>query len=79
MSLNGWQRLWVVVSALWLIGSGVLIVALTLDDPAWRPEWRYVGSILLLWLLPPLLLYALGVAAGWVYRGFAVRQKASRP
>ncbi len=69
--LNGWQRLWVVLSILW--------------SPAWMGFIGYViiypaeypgraGEVILIgfgiWLGPIVALYALGSAIGWVRRGF---------
>jgi hypothetical protein len=62
VTLNGWQRLWVVVTAPWAVlwvggallfgfdGSGVFLLSII--------------------VVPPVLLYAVGLGVVWVRRGF---------
>ena len=61
--LNGWQRLWVVLTVAWTLLIASAIIA-SQSDPL-----RYF-NIFLLWLLPIPGSYALGWAIGWVARGF---------
>ena len=66
---NGWQRLWLVLTLAW-----TLTVWLgTTHDLVYSPANHNLEQIviyLLLWLAPPILLYAGGLVVRWVYRGF---------
>jgi predicted membrane channel-forming protein YqfA (hemolysin III family) len=65
--LNGWQRLWVVLSALWL----ALVCAFT--ALVWSSQGGSASVLLyafLGWVLPSALLYLLGLSAAWIIRGF---------
>lgn len=65
MKLNGWQRLWVVLSAIWLC------VWAPIGYAVWYPmPWSMFGWWALLNLGPPMATYALGLAIAWVIRGF---------
>jgi len=68
-TLNGWQRLWVVVTVPW----AVLFVGLALIFPFTNPGTE--GLLIALACLAsavvvPLLLYAAGLAVAWILRGF---------
>ncbi len=69
--LNGWQRLWVVLSVLWSPGWMGLIGYVILY-PAEYPG--RAGEVILMgfgiWLGPIVALYALGLASGWMRQGF---------
>jgi len=58
--LNGWQRLWVVVSLVWL----VCVFFLSIDDVL------SIRQLALIWLVPSIGVYLLGLGVGWVWRGF---------
>jgi hypothetical protein len=59
-TLNGWQRLWALVSGVW----AVFWVALAI-------LFRTSGLVYLsLAVVPPVLLYAVGLGVAWVRRGF---------
>jgi hypothetical protein len=72
MVLNGWQRLWIVLSVLWVafialqFSRGTVTVTEVLT---YGTAWAVV---------PPAALYAIGRLAGWVVRGFTDRE-ASKP
>ena len=76
MKPNGWQRLWVVLSGLWmlLVGSaGAFGVWSAIRE--WRPNLEYsLGPYIAFWLtaliVPPAALYGLGAAIAWVSKGF---------
>jgi hypothetical protein len=59
--LNGWQRLWVVLSFTWL----VLIALMVWYVPTF-PFFR----AFLIWAIPSGLLYAGGLAVKWILAGF---------
>jgi len=61
MRLNGWQRLWVLLTVLWSLLMA--LIAPDSNDP--------LSTKLALWLIPPLAFYAFGWAVAWVRRGFA--------
>ena len=71
MVLNGWQRLWVLSSALWVafialqLSRGTVTVTEVLTYGA---AWS---------LLPPAALYAIGLLAAWVVRGFTNQRVSS--
>lgn len=68
MKLNGWQRLWLLVTVIWAIPWAVLIFA----------DMQSGGDVGLAslafwlsgWIIPSLALYALGLGVAWVIRGF---------
>jgi len=68
MRLNGWQRLWVVLCVLWLLFASLVAF---LDDPGW--DVQGLLDILLIWFVPPIAVYALGLMSAWVIRGFRIR------
>lgn len=62
--MNGWLRLWVLVSVAW-VSLAVTLAALDQDD---FHIWFFFG------LLPPLILLLLGCGIAWVRRGFGSRK-----
>ena len=58
--LKGWQRLWVVASLVWL----VCVFFLSIDDVL------SIRQLALIWLVPSIGVYLLGLGVGWVWRGF---------
>jgi len=65
MRLNGWQRLWVVIAALWTpIGVWQLTTVLS------RPSVATTVLGIAAWATPSALLYLVGVTVAWVRRGF---------
>ena len=60
-TLNGWQRLWVVFTGLWLGVYGV--ASMDVGVP-----FYYV--YLAMAVVPPVLLYAAGLGVAWIRRGF---------
>lgn len=73
-SLNGWQRLFVVIAIPWLlIGGGVLF-----SELASRPDSTDAAMSAFVWLtiVPLGVIYAFGWGMGWVYRGFKSGGKA---
>jgi len=64
MRLNGWQRLWVVIAALWTpIGVWQSAVLLPMSVQA-------VAVGFAMWATPLVVLYAAGLTVAWVRRGF---------
>lgn len=88
MRLNGWLRLWVVLTILWTLftaGQAWLnrpaprrvsmingqIVSEDRAEDELRQEWRTFATVgLVFWLVPPVTLYAAGIAIRWISRGF---------
>jgi hypothetical protein len=70
--LNGWQRLFVVTSYVWL--AFVCIVAII----AWQDfsDWtlKGIGIVFLVWLIPSFVVYGLGLAVVWITEGFRQAQ-----
>ena len=70
MKLNGWQRLWVMATALWALVCVAALVAIS-EPYFFGPFlWMRVRWTIIAWLIPSVLLYALGWALGWALRGF---------
>ncbi len=63
--LNGWQRLWVVVSVLWLLFLA-LFAAAAIESGRVPP----LGLLALIWVVTSVGLYLLALGVGWVWRGF---------
>ena len=69
--LDGWQWLWMAVSTLWLVVLLKFVSWVTSDlefvsgVPRALP-WMIAWRVMLLWLGPCLLLYALGWSIGWL-------------
>ncbi len=73
MTFNGWQRLWVVVSVLWMLGVGAFGVLGILAAYNTEPRPITVGvsigalaTFLAALIVPPAALYGLGAAVAWV-------------
>jgi len=61
--LNGWQRLWILASVIWLVVVVFLAVAWDMEGP----------NALLFWIVPPFVVYLLWRSVGWVWRGFKLK------
>ena len=69
MKLNGWQRLWMVISIPWS-AYWLLLFIVGLQKSGIR-FWQVESPIFVaLIVFPPLLLYIAGLAIRWVIRGF---------
>jgi hypothetical protein len=74
MKLGGWQRVWVLIAALWLpLGGWQFAVD---SGPASTPSITRVLSGLAMWAGPLLMLYGIELAVAWVRRGFAPSMQA---
>ena len=67
-NLNGWQRLWVVVSLVWL--ALLAFLALVVIESGRTPRLELLA---LAWFVPSVGLYLLGLGVGWVWRGFKLK------
>jgi len=67
-NLNGWQRLWVLVSVLW-----VLFLALFAAANIESGRVPQLGLLALIWVVTSVGLYLLGLAVVWVWRGFKLK------
>jgi bacteriorhodopsin len=59
----GFRRLWLVVSVIWIVGYGGLVI----DFGSRRPDFEG----LLTTFVPVVLFYLLGAATVWIVEGFA--------
>ena len=59
--LNGWQRLWVVLSGVWLFIVGLLLIV---------GSGIPLFSAVMIWAIPPIVLYIVGLAIKWILGGF---------
>ena len=66
-TLNGWQRLWVVVTVAWVGLWLAFIITISVSDGM---EGRFVLASLAFAVATPVLLYAAGLGVAWVRRGF---------
>jgi len=85
--LNGWQRVGILLSAIWLVvvaaGSTLYILdalnGVTNDGSLAylqfreRAVIRAIGWGLVAWIIPSVLAYLLGWGVGWVWRGFKLK------
>lgn len=67
--MKGFRRLWVVLTALWVLFMYWLVemgggVRAAIGDPS------VTSQLILVVAIPPAIVYALGAAVAWVYRGF---------
>lgn len=62
--LNGWQRLWVVLSVLWIVAYH--IGALGFDLVSSVPIPMYLAHM----FVPPALAYGVGLTVVWIRKGF---------
>ena len=74
MTLNRWQKLWMICSVVWgfvCVGSSVLLVIENLGD---APLAAYIAVasalVLAIWFLPLIAIYIFGWVIGWVAQGF---------
>jgi len=67
MQLNGWQRMWAVIVALWtmlwLWQIPVFIRSMELTAAS-------IVNSFTIWAIPPMALYGAGLTVAWVRRGF---------
>ena len=66
--LNGWQRLWVVVSVGWFLFLALVAAVAIIEGRVPR-----LGLLALAWFVPSVGLYFLGLGVGWVWRGFKLK------
>lgn len=69
--MNGWNRLWSLVTVVWVFPFAYIFLLAALDGGSAfskLPGW-YAGAALLC-IVPPVFLYALGLGVAWVRRGF---------
>jgi hypothetical protein len=70
MTLNGWQRLWLLASILW---AAVILTLAGMPDRGWTMQSALF--VVRLWAMPVTVVYAFGLALVWVMRGFRVEAK----
>lgn len=70
MRLNGWQRLWLLVTVLWALVVGVFVVILQSNRNEAVPLLNAIGFWVLFWSMPAAAVYALGLGIAWVRSGF---------
>jgi hypothetical protein len=75
MRVNGWQRLWLLVSIVWAIVILVLAGALQVDGDQTVPSAKAALFVVRLWIVPVVAVYGFGSGLAWVRRGFQVEPK----
>jgi hypothetical protein len=79
MHINGWQRLWVLVSTLWAVTILALAGNFQSNGDQVVPSVNTILFVLRLWIVPVAAIYMFGVGLAWVRRGFQVESiRASR-
>jgi hypothetical protein len=73
MSLNGYQRIFAVIAALWLVVAAQFSLAVGAGSDSIALK---VGAFLAGWAIPLAVLYVGGLVVAWVVRG--LRQAAPR-
>ncbi len=73
-TVNGWQRLWFLVSILWTIAILTLAGRFT-PDSGWTLQSALVMTRL--WIVPVAAVYAVGLGLAWAIRGFQAEAKRS--
>ncbi len=74
MKLNGWQRLWILLSTV----SFFIVVASAIDFRYGKIVFNggslalnsYITVMLIVWILAVVFIYFLGIASIWIYHGF---------
>jgi hypothetical protein len=70
LTLNGWQRLWIVNTVAW-VGYWLFSAGKTFYDYGWTKDaWEVLGLFSSLTLIPPIVLYATGMVIEWILLGF---------
>ena len=75
MSINGWQRLWLLASILWAVVILVLAGTLQFDGDQIVPSAHEALFVVRLWIVPVAAVYGFGLGLAWVRRGFQVESK----
>jgi hypothetical protein len=70
MTLNGWQRLWLLASILW---SVVILPLAGIPDGDWTMQRALF--VVRLWVVPVAAVYGFGFGVAWVLRGFHAEAK----
>lgn len=65
--LGGWHRLWIVVSVAWILFCGLVAYEAFGGRVLDSQDRRF---ILVFFLGPPAVLYAVGLGGRWIYKGF---------
>ena len=73
LKLDGWRRIWVVTTVIWAFVCVAALIALSGPDffgpfLGMRVRWTIIA-----WLIPSVLLYALGWTLSWALRGLKNR------
>ena len=71
MRVNGWQRLWLLVSILW----AVVILALAGILQSDGPSANELVFVVRLWIVPVAAVYGFGLGLAWVRRGFQIESQ----
>ena len=72
VKLNGWQRVWLIASAVWIVPWIVAIAADHKNFAAWVGTGSdiaiAIAALIALLFGPPILLYSAGVLVRWITR-----------
>jgi hypothetical protein len=71
-NLNGWLRLWIVISSIWAIGVALYSTISWLDDSLnyLRNKSEHILITAALIAVPPILILILGKSIAWIIKGF---------
>jgi hypothetical protein len=72
---NGWQRMWLLASALWAVVVLVFAGRFQSNGDQAVPEVNMTLFALRLWITPVAAVYGLGLGLAWIRRGFQVEAK----
>ena len=72
MTLNGWQRLWLLASILWAVVILLLAGILQHNRDQTVQDALFVVR---LWIVPVVTVYGFGLGLAWVRRGFRIESK----
>jgi hypothetical protein len=73
--INGWQRMWVLASALWAVALLVLGGRFQPNGAQAVPDLNTSLFAWRLWIMPVAAMYGLGFGIAWVRRGFQIEAK----
>jgi hypothetical protein len=75
MRINGWQRLWLLASIVWVVVILLLAGILQFDGDQTVPSANVALFVVRLWIVPVAAVYGFGLGLAWVRRGFQVESR----
>ena len=69
--INGWWRLWIVISSIWTISVLIYSTTRWFNDLIFpRIELEHIIYTIVLIITPPTIISALGKSIAWIIKGF---------